>query len=88
MNNKLSELRPSNVSFGEYGFDLLTTGLSNTQVYRVLQAVTSTTLTVFNEADDVESTLTIPTGMLLYGDFSSVNISNGSVIAYLSKERV
>lgn len=88
MNNKLSELRPSSVPFGEYGFDELTTGISNTQVYRVLVATEETTMTVYNEADETETTLTIPLGISLYGDFSSVNISSGKVIAYLSKERL
>lgn len=71
------------VSLGDFGFDVLGIGIANTKEYRVLNALEASQVTVINKADGQTTTLTLPGGFQLFGQFESVNVISGSVIAYI-----
>jgi len=72
------------MSFGDYGFDIISSGTS-TAGYRILIALEESELTFTNDLDGLTDTITIPAGFELYGVFSSVTIVSGKVIAYKSE---
>ena len=69
------------MSFGDYGFDIISSGTS-TAGYRILVALEESELTFTNDLDGLTDTITIPAGFELYGVFSSVAIVSGKLIAY------
>lgn len=81
MNDIFYEGENNKQAFGDYGFDILETGVS-TVPYRVLVATEETEITVTNSADNQTTTLTLPLGFELYGQFTSTEVVSGKLIAY------
>lgn len=81
MNDIFYEGENNKQAFGDYGFDILQTGTS-TVPYRVLVATQQTQITVTNSADNQTTTLTLPLGFELYGQFTSTEVVSGKLIAY------
>ncbi len=81
MNDIFYEGENNKQAFGDYGFDILDGGVS-TVPYRVLVATQETEITVTNSADNQTTTLTLPLGFELYGQFTSTEVVSGKLIAY------
>lgn len=75
-------------SFGQFGLRLIQVGqvLPAGEKYRVIQALEATVISFDNEAggDPSVAALAIPAGFVLYGLFSNVSLTSGSVIAYIA----
>lgn len=73
-------------SFGQFGFrlvDSLTT-LPADEHYRVIQALEETVISATSESGDSLDSFTMGTGLVIYGLFSDIQITSGSVIAYIA----
>lgn len=73
-------------SFGQKGFRRITSGFTpvTDEQYRVVCAIEDSTISVTSYAGDNLSSIAIPAGFSVYGLFSSVSVSSGSVIAYIA----
>jgi len=73
-------------SFGQKGFRRITSSFTpvSGEEYRVIVPVEDAVVTVVSLAGDSLTSVTLPSGYSLYGLFSSVSVSSGSVIAYIA----
>ena len=74
-------------SFGAAGFKHITvttdvTGLDVVAITILEEATVGANGIVTSTGDDLASGTTIPAGLTIYGDFTSIHLSAGKVIAY------
>lgn len=74
------------MSLGDFGFDLISTSDSGLNFYGAIQATTDTVISFENhieseDAYDVDN-LSIPTGFIIFGNITNVEVTSGTVIAY------
>lgn len=73
---------------GDYGFRLLTgTAASVTgESFRAIQIISTTAELDATSAvgDSIANTLSLPQGTVIYGKFTAITMSTGTVIAYLA----
>ncbi len=71
---------------GQKGFRAI--GASGTgtsgEFYRAITALDYATITIVSESGDDLTSAVIPTGVTIYGLFSSVSVTSGKVIAYIA----
>lgn len=73
-------------AFGQDGFKHLTaTGTATaTGDFVTIQALEETDITVTVEKGDALANVTIPAGMSIYGQFTSITVASGGVLAYIA----
>lgn len=87
MGNKLSHDYNANLmSFGQAGFDYVTTGTINSHEYIAISALEDASISVTADAGDDLSSVTIPKGLTIYGRFSSITVSSGKILVYREAE--
>ena len=71
---------------GQKGFRKLTTSGSGTagEFYRAITVLADASITVTSEAGEDLNAEAIPTGITIYGLFSSVTVVSGDVLAYIA----
>ena len=79
-----NQARTNDFTFGQYGFKKLTSASSAGDTFYAIKAIggDATVSTVSVSGDNLISD-TIAQGDVVYGDFSSVTPSSGTVLAYL-----
>tara|TARA_R110002153_G_scaffold105081_3_gene243288 strand:+ start:151 stop:426 length:276 start_codon:yes stop_codon:yes gene_type:complete len=81
--NKLVHNYNSNLqSFGQSGFDYVTTGTINSHSYIAITVLDTAVLDVTTEAGDDLTDVSIPAGTTFYGSFSSITVDSGRILAY------
>ena len=72
-------------SFGAFGFRKITSTYTTIagEDYRVVYALTAATLSVTSGLGDDLVAVDVAAGAVIYGVFSAVSVSTGTVIAYL-----
>ena len=73
-------------SFGQSGFRKITTGQTGTsgEQYRVVYALEDATISVTSVNGDSLSAQEILAGTSIYGLFTAVSVSSGSILAYIA----
>lgn len=73
-------------SFGQSGFRKISTGQTGTsgEQYRVIYALENATISVTSVNGDSLSAQAILAGTSIYGLFSAVSVSSGSILAYIA----
>ncbi len=76
-----------NMSFGTWGFRRITSASSPVvgEVYRAVQALEDSVVTVNNDLGDDLTAQAIPAGTILFGQFTSVTCSSGTVLSYKAR---
>lgn len=69
-------------SFGQAGFDYVTTGTINTNVYIAVTALEDAQIDATASAGGSLTNVTIPKGLTIYGRFSSITVDSGKILAY------
>lgn len=69
-------------SFGQAGFDYVTTGTISTDVYIAVTALEDAQIDATASAGDSLTNVTIPKGLTIYGRFSSITVDSGKILAY------
>lgn len=73
-------------SMGGYGGDFIDDTEAHTPTspydYVAIQALETTVVTAVGNITGLTS-VTVPTGSIIYGEFTSITLTSGSVIAYL-----
>lgn len=83
MGNKLSHDYNYNLmSFGQNGFDYITTGTVNDQTFIAFTALEDASISATASKGDSLTTVTIPKGLTIYGRFTSVTVASGKILAY------
>lgn len=77
-----------NLSFGGYGFRVLTAGETSVagENFGALQVVADAVISATSNApggDASITSLTLDAGTSIYGDFSAVTVTSGTVIGYI-----
>jgi hypothetical protein len=72
-------------AFGQNGFRVITSGGGNVEgeVYVAIQALADATFSATAESGTSPSSLAIPSGSVVYGNFSTVTVTIGTVLAYI-----
>lgn len=75
------------MSLGDFGFDLISsTSLPGTNFYGAIQATTDTVISFENHIEGEElydvDNLSMPTGFIIFGNITNVDVTSGIVIAY------
>lgn len=75
------------MSFGTWGFRRITSASSPVagEIYRAVQALEDSVVTVNNNLGDDLTAQAIPAGTILFGEFLSVACSSGTVLAYKAR---
>ena len=73
-------------SFGQKGFRLVTSSFSpiSGEYYRALTVTSDAVITLTSQNGDNLSALTLLAGTTIYGLFSAVSVSSGTVLAYIA----
>lgn len=73
-------------AFGQKGFRVVTSSFSpvSEEYYRALTVTSDAVVTVTSEEGDNLSAVTLLAGSTIYGLFSAVSVSSGTVIAYIA----
>ena len=73
-------------SFGQKGFRRIVSGFTpvTDEQYRAISMVEDSVISVTSYAGANLTSITFPAGFTLYGLFSAVTVSSGSVIAYIA----
>jgi hypothetical protein len=73
-------------SFGQSGFRKITTGQTGTsgEQYRIVYALEDATISVTSVNGDSLSAQEILAGTSIYGLFTAVSVSSGSILAYIA----
>lgn len=73
-------------AFGQHGFKHLSaTGTATaTGDFVTIQALAETEITVTVKKGDALTNVTIPAGMSIYGQFTSITVVSGGVLAYIA----
>ena len=71
--------------FAQDGFRIVTTGFVHPvgEEYVAIYALTACVATCSTNSGDSLSSVSIPAGAVIYGDFASVSVSSGTIIAYI-----
>ena len=69
-------------SFGQAGFDYVTSGTINADTYIAITALEDSQLDVTASDGDSLTDVTIPKGLTIYGTFSSITVDSGKILAY------
>ena len=71
---------------GQKGLRSIRTGGTGTvgEHYRAITALADASVTVVSESGDNLTTVTLSAGITIYGLFSAVSVSSGTVIAYIA----
>ena len=71
---------------GQKGFRYLTGSASGTagEHYRAITVIDDATISLTSESGDNLSSVAVPAGITIYGLFSAVSTSAGTVIAYIA----
>jgi len=77
-----------NLSFGGYGLRVLTAGETSVagESFGALQVIADAVISATSDAaggDASITSLTLDAGTSIYGDFSAVTVTSGTVIAYI-----
>lgn len=72
-------------AFGQNGFRVITSGGGNVvgETYVALQALADAVVTATAENGTSPSSLSIPSGAVVYGAFTTVTAASGTVLAYI-----
>lgn len=70
---------------GDYGFKVLSGTGSTTLDCRAIQALEETVLTTTTSVGDALSSVTLPSGTVIFGKFDSITLTSGKVLAYLAE---
>jgi hypothetical protein len=73
-------------SFGQNGFRNIASGFSpvSGEFYRAITVLSDAVITVTATSGDNLSSVTLLAGTTIYGLFSAVSVSSGTVIAYIA----
>lgn len=73
-------------SFGQKGFRLITSSFTPVtgEEYRVIVPLVDSVVSATALAGDNLTAATLPTGLGVYGLFSSVTVTSGTVLAYIA----
>ena len=73
-------------SFGQKGFRLVSSSFSpiSGEYYRALTVTSDAVITLTSQNGDNLSALTLLAGTTIYGLFSAVSVSSGTVLAYIA----
>lgn len=76
------------ISFGDYGFRILTNGDTSVsgEYFSTIQVLTDCTISLTSGASGGDSSITnldLDEGQIIYGNLTSISLSKGDVIAYL-----
>jgi len=69
-------------SFGQAGFDHVTTGTINSHVYIAVTALEDAQIDATASEGDSLTNVTIPKGLTIYGRFTSITVDSGKVLVY------
>jgi|TARA_B100001939_G_scaffold330890_1_gene328429 hypothetical protein len=70
------------MSFGQSGFDYITSGTVSDQTFIAITALEDASISATASKGDSLSSVTIPKGLTIYGRFTSVTVSSGKILAY------
>ncbi len=72
-------------AFGQKGFRVINSGGGNVagEVYVAIQALADATFSATAESGASPSSLAIPSGSVVYGNFTTVTVASGTVLAYI-----
>ena len=69
-------------SFGQAGFDYVTSGTINSHDYIAVTALEDAQIDATASAGDSLTDVTIPKGLTIYGRFTSITVDSGKVLVY------
>jgi hypothetical protein len=70
-------------AFGQNGFEYLTGNAANLEGdFVAIQALSQAVVSVTVSEGDALASVTVPTGVTIYGPFKSVDLTSGTVLAY------
>jgi len=69
-------------SFGQSGFDYVTTGTIDTDTYIAITALEDATITATAEVGDSLTSVVVPAGVTVYSRFTSITVASGKILAY------
>jgi len=69
---------------GDYGFKVLSGTDTTSLECRAIQALEETVLTTTTSVGDALSSVTLPSGTVIFGKFDSITLTSGKVLAYLA----
>ena len=69
-------------SFGQSGFDYVTTGTIDTDTYIAITALEDATITATAEVGDSLTSVVVPAGVTVYSRFTSITVVSGKILAY------
>ena len=75
------------IATGDYGFKILSgNGATSSESFRAIQIISTTAELDATSAvgDSIANTVALPQGVVIYGKFTQITISTGTVIAYLA----
>jgi hypothetical protein len=77
----------NNMSFGTWGFRRIVSGSTPVagEIYRAIQVLEDATITVNNNIGDDLTAQFVPAGTVIFGEFSSVTCSSGTVLSYKAR---
>lgn len=81
-----SEVGANTVEHAMRGFRLITDGGTHTtnEVYHTIQIIAEAVVTITNGAGgDNLTSVTLPAGTVLYGVFTDISVTSGTIIAYI-----
>lgn len=69
-------------AFGQSGFDYATSGTLNSHTYVAITVLATAQLDVTASAGDDLTNVSIPAGTTIYGNFTSITVDSGRILAY------
>jgi hypothetical protein len=77
----------NNMSFGTWGFRRIVSGSTPVagEIYRAIQVLEDAIITVNNNIGDDLTAQVVLAGTVIFGEFSSVTCSSGTVLSYKAR---
>lgn len=69
-------------AFGQSGFDYVTSGTINSHTYVAITVLATAQLDVTAVGGDSLTDVSIPAGTTIYGNFTSITVDSGRILAY------
>jgi len=73
------------MSFGQYGSRLIGTGETgeSDEVYKAVTGLSSTVIELTQQKGDTTLSITLETGVTVYGLFTAISVTSGQALAYI-----
>lgn len=79
-----------NLIMGSYGYTFISTTNVYNGKYHAILFLTNTTFSNLTDAtrdgDALDSSITFPAGLVIYGTFTSISLASGAIFAYKSAQ--